>query len=587
VNDGAVMERYDRLPPEPASASAARRLVADAIGWSPLACTSVADTAALLVSEVVTNAVLHAGTAIRVKIRVEETSVRVEVRDGSVALPSRRHYDERAVTGRGLELVDLLATTWGTEQESNGKVVWFEVSVDPADGSTDQAPSDPVETGGPMWTCVRLLRLPTALLLAALERGEAAMREIALVAFSNDGPEDVPAVTPVQLDLGAVIRAVSDALGQGLLEIDLEQDFPPSAEQAAIDRLAAVDEADRMAMDGNLLILPAVPELGACRRWMMGQITQQLRGEAPVPWVLPGPEDLRHEVVLLGAATVAIIDARLDGAVVADIYNRIVHLNPVAADLLGWAVDDLVGRRLTTVIPPEHRTAHLAGFTRYQVTAEGPLIGATIEVPMLCRDGSLIPVRLTIDVLETEPVRPVFRACFTVVDTATTSTSQADLGSGRDGGHETVDELGGAALEVVAAHGLPADDLGTAALDDGDQLLEGLAGVDGERAEHHRLLAVQHGERAEPGSAAGPLTDEDQPVGPRADDDQVGLGQRREVDAGGRADRGVPAAGSELVRDDLTGAAGVPGQALADDDDVHGWHPPAGLGGRAGGRGLR
>src|SRR5687768_16987549 len=134
VNDGAVMEVHDRLPPVPASASAARRFVADAIGWSPLACTSVADTAMLLVSEVVTNAVLHAGTAIRVTVRVESASVRVEVRDGSVALPSRRHYDDGAATGRGLELVDLLATRWGTEQESNGKVVWFEVSIDPTDG---------------------------------------------------------------------------------------------------------------------------------------------------------------------------------------------------------------------------------------------------------------------------------------------------------------------------------------------------------------------------------------------------------------------------------------------------------------------
>src|SRR5688500_13146986 len=149
------MERDDRLPAEPASASAARRLVTEAVERSPLANTAAADTAVLLVSEVVTNAVLHAGTSIRVKVRVDGRSVRVEVRDGSVALPSRRHYDEGAATGRGLELVELLASTWGTEQESNGKVVWFEVSVDPSDGAIDQVPADVV--GGPMWTTVRLV----------------------------------------------------------------------------------------------------------------------------------------------------------------------------------------------------------------------------------------------------------------------------------------------------------------------------------------------------------------------------------------------------------------------------------------------
>jgi PAS domain S-box-containing protein len=417
VNDGAVMEAHDRLPPEPASASAARRFVADAIGWSPLACTAVADTAVLLVSEVVTNAVLHAGTAIKVTVRVEQASVRVEVRDGSVALPSRRHYDEGAATGRGLELVDLLATTWGTEQESNGKVVWFEVSLDPVDGSIDHAPSDGAEVGGPMWTSVRLLQIPTALLLTAIEYGDAALREIALLSFSGDGQEGARNLTPPRLDLSPLLRAVNDALADDLLVLDLELAFPPSAEQAAIDRLAAVDEAERMAKDGGLLLLPAVPELGACRRWLFSEITRQLRGEVPLPWALPGPEELRQEVVMLGTETAALLDARRDGAVVADMSNRIIHVNPAAADLLGWGIDDLVGRRLTTVIPPEHRTAHLAGFTRYQLTAEGPLIGATIEVPMFCHDGSTIQVRLTIDLLETGLVERVFRACFTAVDT--------------------------------------------------------------------------------------------------------------------------------------------------------------------------
>ena len=91
-------------------------------------------------------------------------------------------------------------------------------------------------------------------------------------------------------------------------------------------------------------------------------------------------------------------------------------MNTVAADLLGWAPTEIVGRRLTTLIPPEHRTAHLAGFTRYQLTGEGPLIGRTVDVAMLCRDGSVLPVRLSIDVVDAEPVGRAFQACFTVLD---------------------------------------------------------------------------------------------------------------------------------------------------------------------------
>jgi PAS domain S-box-containing protein len=272
-----------------------------------------------------------------------------------------------------------------------------------------------------MWTRVRLLRLPTALVLAGLEYGDAALREMALLSFSNGNQKDGRRATAVQLDLGPMVNAVSEALAQGSHEIDLELDFPPSAEQSAVERLAAIDGAEQMARDGSLLILPAVPELGACRRWLLGEINRQLRGEAPTPWVLPGPEDLRHDVVLIGRELAASLDARLDGTVVADIYNRILHVNPVAGELLGWAPSEIVGRRLTTLIPPEFRTAHLAGFTRYQLTGEGPLIGKTVDVPMLCRDGSVTPVRLSIDVVDAEPVGRAFRACFTALDARPTS----------------------------------------------------------------------------------------------------------------------------------------------------------------------
>lgn len=83
----------------------------------------------LLVSELVTNALLHARSEIDLVLRVLEKAVRCEVYDGSRATPTLRPVDSAAVTGRGLALVAHLASDWGTERTPDGKVVWFEVQV--------------------------------------------------------------------------------------------------------------------------------------------------------------------------------------------------------------------------------------------------------------------------------------------------------------------------------------------------------------------------------------------------------------------------------------------------------------------------
>jgi anti-sigma regulatory factor (Ser/Thr protein kinase) len=87
-----------------------------------------ADVVELLTSELVTNAVLHARTGITVRVVRNETGVRVEVADTCPTLPTTRLYSEDAVTGRGLQLVESLATAWGVEPGQGCKVLWFEVS---------------------------------------------------------------------------------------------------------------------------------------------------------------------------------------------------------------------------------------------------------------------------------------------------------------------------------------------------------------------------------------------------------------------------------------------------------------------------
>lgn len=120
------------LEPDPRSVRTARRLVVEAVrGWR---LDHLEDPAALLVSEVATNAVLHARSPFAVEVSRRRGVVRVEVSDRSPSGPQRRHHSASATTGRGLGLVAAMSTAWGTEAAPRPwvKRVWFELPVEPA-----------------------------------------------------------------------------------------------------------------------------------------------------------------------------------------------------------------------------------------------------------------------------------------------------------------------------------------------------------------------------------------------------------------------------------------------------------------------
>lgn len=85
------------------------------------------DTAVLLTSEVVTNAVTHGRSEARIAVSTGPRGVRVEVGDDNSRPPVLQPHDENALDGRGVGLLDVAASTWGVREEPVGKVVWFEV----------------------------------------------------------------------------------------------------------------------------------------------------------------------------------------------------------------------------------------------------------------------------------------------------------------------------------------------------------------------------------------------------------------------------------------------------------------------------
>lgn len=116
---------------DPAEVGRARRwarsrLVGSGIG----ADEPVAETLILLISELVTNAVVHTGCPAVLRMlfpMAPAAPVRVEVADASEAPPAPRHALRDETGGRGLELVDGLADRWGWHHEGVGKQIWCEV----------------------------------------------------------------------------------------------------------------------------------------------------------------------------------------------------------------------------------------------------------------------------------------------------------------------------------------------------------------------------------------------------------------------------------------------------------------------------
>jgi anti-anti-sigma factor len=113
---------HQRLEPTVHAPRAARELVASACAEWGLPETAIA--AEVVASELVTNAVRHAGTSIDVRVTLRDDQLRISVRDGEAGLARRQSPAEADAHGRGLLIVDAVATTWGNVPIGDGKVVW-------------------------------------------------------------------------------------------------------------------------------------------------------------------------------------------------------------------------------------------------------------------------------------------------------------------------------------------------------------------------------------------------------------------------------------------------------------------------------
>jgi PAS domain S-box-containing protein len=451
--EGDVLERRSvQLPPAPASAGQARRLVREVLGDADR--EELRDAAELAVSEIATNAALHGHTPFDVTATLRPGGLRVEVRDSNPMLPAQRDYDRHATTGRGMALVGAITSRCGvTGLGAQGKVVWFELD----DAAADDADALPDVWDGPLSTVwdvsalepdpgppappagspddevtVVLRGIPPTLWLAGRQHHDALLRELVLHLSEHDDVEvDLAAADRSRGTVSsALLAALEQARQAGAARPAVPQGhpspLPPVPERLDLElRLSretgagfgalqdALDAAERLAMAGRLLSRPGLPEVVAVRDWVCEQVQSQLGGVPPSPWPGTAQERFETDVNDQREAPGWDLDEALAsgrGVVAADDANRIIGVSERLAAALGWSVDGLVGRRVVTLIPPALREAHVAGFTRHLTTGEAHVLGVPLRLPVLHADGREVPCDFLVEQLPPRGGRSAYLA---------------------------------------------------------------------------------------------------------------------------------------------------------------------------------
>ncbi len=285
------------------SVAQARRLVQRQLDdWGQ---SDLCDDARLVVSELLTNAALHAKPPIKLRLARLPAGVRLEVSDGSPELPLKVRAGADVMTGRGWSLVEALCDSWGVQPAGQGKVVW--ATLLPPDGDASEIPAsyDSHTVDTELMNLGQLSRfdddavryevtlgdVPTELLIAAKGHIDSLIREFALLASGAAGG----ATSPVPRKLTALIERVVGnfsearqsikkqalrAAQRGEPRTQLTLHLPLSAAEAGLAYLSALDEVDAYCRDEQMLTLESPPAHRLFRSWYVEELVEGLRRAA-------------------------------------------------------------------------------------------------------------------------------------------------------------------------------------------------------------------------------------------------------------------------------------------------------------------
>jgi hypothetical protein len=274
----------------------------------------LAESARLAVSELVTNAILHAEPPMTVHVRGTVEHPRIEVTDQSMVPPQQRHthppvdVDDEfswSTVGRGLDLVASFARRWGADIDPRGfgKVVWFEPAAEaretPAEGELfdlDEAIAQLGETpiNPDEMITIELRNMPTGLFAHLRLHFNELGRELRLLAISDPDRYPIAAeFADVYLQIERERRQVvgledlDEAMATGKETVDLVYQVPATAPESMTRIAGLLERIYRSFAEEKLLAVRPSPDLMSLQRWYLGEFSRQANGHPPVPWQGP------------------------------------------------------------------------------------------------------------------------------------------------------------------------------------------------------------------------------------------------------------------------------------------------------------
>jgi anti-sigma regulatory factor (Ser/Thr protein kinase) len=268
------------------------------------------ECAELAVSELVTNALLHAEPPLVVRLGGTHRHPLIEVSDGSVKPPTpnvRMTDDDELLStvGRGLGLVAMCSAVWGARIHRDGKVVWFvpaaEARADADLGSLnieyeepsdrpppDEEMDDPVD--------VQVLGLPTTAYIEFRHHYREIRRELRLLALASEEAYPIARhlselflIFDHDFKLSSSTAAIQKAIASGADSVDVGVVVDRSSITTIAQMIDVLELADAFCRAERLLSVAASPEQQVFTRWYLGEYISQGRGRPPIPW--PGTTD--------------------------------------------------------------------------------------------------------------------------------------------------------------------------------------------------------------------------------------------------------------------------------------------------------
>lgn len=254
------------------------------------------------VSELVTNALLHTGGGISVRISDTEGRLRVEVYDDSPATPEPAASvgvegdTNPSTVGRGLQILDAVSIAWGVYDEQTGKCVWFQPSAvglpirsgaGPLMGS---APNPGVTTGQNVR--VRLLGMPVVLFAHYRTTLHDLRRELTLIALDDGAASSATEQHLIeatrrhdhQVHHNDMLGHIDEAVAVGLDSADVDVDLPLAVVTELRLMRDAIRELSEDSVARRLLTVAPGPQERSIWEWYFSELLGQAAGAPPHRW---------------------------------------------------------------------------------------------------------------------------------------------------------------------------------------------------------------------------------------------------------------------------------------------------------------